>query len=72
MPLLCQIGTDGKKWIYPKKIDNEKLDKIYRAILDFSLDFFRYTKDTSSELTISGDDASALYMQGLSEIRNMI
>ncbi|MGN0490394.1 hypothetical protein [Ruminococcus sp.] len=72
MPLLCQIGTDGKKWIYPKKIDNEKLDKIYRAILDFSLDFFRYTKDTSSELTISGDDASALYMQGLSVIRNMI
>lgn len=72
MPLLCQIGSDGKRWIYPKKIDSEKLDEIYRAILDFSLNFFRYTKDTSTELTISGDDASALYMQGASEIRNMI
>lgn len=72
MPMLCQIGADGKRWIYSKKIDSNKLDEIYRAILDFSLFFFRYTKDTSAELTISGDDASALYMQGLSEIRNII
>lgn len=72
MPLLCQIGADGKRWIYPKKIDSNKLDEIYRAILDFSLNFFKYTKDASAELTISGDDASALYMQGLHEIRNMI
>lgn len=71
-PMLCQIGADGKRWIYPKKIDSEKLDEIHRAILDFSLNFFRYTKDTSAELTISGDDACVLYMQGLSAIRNMI
>ena len=72
MPLLCQIGTGGKKWIYPKKIDSNKLEEIYRAILDFSPDFFKYIKDTSAELTISGNDASALYMQGLSEIRKTI
>ena len=72
MPLLCQIGTDGNRWIYPKKIDSNRLDEIHRAILDFSLNFFKYAKDTSSELTISGDDASALYMQGLEQICNMI
>lgn len=72
MPLLCKIGADGRRWIYPKKIDSNKLSEIHRAILDFSLNFFKYTKDASAELTISGDDASALYMQGLPEIRNII
>lgn len=70
--MLCQIGIDGKRWIYPKKADSNKLGEIHRAIFDFSLSFFEYINNTSTLLTISGEDAAALYMQGLPQIRNIL
>lgn len=72
MPMLCQIGIDGKRWIYPKKTDSNKLGEIHRAIFDFSLSFFEYINNTSTLLTISGEDAAALYMQGLPQICNIL
>ncbi len=71
-PLLCQIDNGEKKWVYPKKLNRQKLGEIYSAIYDFTKDFTEYTKNIDSEFYISGNDANALYLQGLEQINYCI
>ncbi|MGN0460907.1 MAG: hypothetical protein ACI4HZ_00520, partial [Ruminococcus sp.] len=53
-------------------ISGDSLNDVHRAILDFSLHFCKYTNDADTDLTIPDDDAVRLYMQGFTNIRNLI
>lgn len=67
-PMLCQINDDNKQWIYPKKLNVNKLSEIYRAIVDFADDFIDYFTQSGNIIDISGENCTELYLKGHAKI----